>query len=449
MDTLRSEYTFPKEKPNMPFNKKIRLGWFTANNQVLLQKYLNNVCKGKSTVIEFGTWLGVSANFIAENISSDSTLICVDWWKGDTSIGTRDDEDELYKRYIDNVWNNRKKIIPVRMDGRKAAEYISKLGIQPDLIYLDMGHSYEEVIEDLNVITKEFPNVVIVGDDYLYWPGVRKAVLETRYRSDIHIPYLDIDKNCYALLYDKQDRYMTYNNDAIGRKTKRFYDKTVRKYSTEEIQYSLLPKYITGVKKVFIVPVYNTKDINKYSKMFKKKDKNNIFIVVLSKKKESLFSIYNYGYIYFNDYIKNKKHSYVFIYIDPSQIVNIEHYKSCEGFLSTTTINDINQEAYSSLGNMSIDETTMKKIKYFPHGIDDEMIYRFFLFKSLIDNKIVIHQYFVEKNINSNELDWDKLYPSLSKKKKEYYKIYDNKVKINLSILDKKVLSDNIYIIIV
>ena len=112
MDTLRSKYTFPKEKPNMPFNKKIRLGWFTANNQVLLQKYLNNVCKGKSTVIEFGTWLGVSANFIADNISSDSTLICVDWWKGDTSIGTRDDEDELYKRYIDNVWNNRKKIIP-------------------------------------------------------------------------------------------------------------------------------------------------------------------------------------------------------------------------------------------------------------------------------------------------------------------------------------------------
>ena len=242
---------------------------------------------------------------------------------------------------------------------------------------------------------------------------------------------------------------MTYNNNDIGKKTKRFYDKTVRKYSTEEIQYSLLPKYITGVKKVFIVPVYNTTDINKYSKMFKNKDKNNIFIVVLSKKKESLFSIYNYGYIYFNDYIKNKKHSYVFIYIDPSQIVNIEHYKSCEGFLSTTTINDINQEAYSSLGNMSIDETTMNKIKYFPHGIDDEMIYRFFLFKSLIDNKIVIHQYFVEKNINSNELDWDKLYPSLSKKKKEYYKIYNNKVKINLSILDKKNVSDSIYIVIV
>ena len=96
MNSLKLKFKFPSEKPNMPFNKKIRLGWFTANNQVLLQKYLTNVCKGKSTVIEFGTWLGVSANFIADNISNDSTLICVDWWKGDTSIGNRKNiEDEF------------------------------------------------------------------------------------------------------------------------------------------------------------------------------------------------------------------------------------------------------------------------------------------------------------------------------------------------------------------
>ena len=237
METLKKKFKFLHEKPNMPRDNKIIMGWFTANNQVLLKKYLNNVCSGKSIVIEFGAWLGVSSNFIADNISSDSTLICVDWWKGDTSIGNKEVlEDELYNRYIDNVWNNRTKIVPVRMDGKKAAVYISKLGIIPDLIYLDMGHSYDEVIEDLNVITASFPNVIIVGDDYLYWPGVRKAVLETRYKLDI--PYLDVDKNCYALLYKGQDKYMTYDNDSIGRKIKKFYDKRVKKYSHEEIQYS-------------------------------------------------------------------------------------------------------------------------------------------------------------------------------------------------------------------
>ena len=121
------------------------MGWFTANNQILLQKYLDNVCSRKSLVIEFGTWLGVSANFICDNLTSDSTLICVDWWKGDTSIGNRKNEDELYNRYIDNVWNNRKKIIPVRMDGRKAAIYISKLGIKPDLIYYTLDIHMEVI----------------------------------------------------------------------------------------------------------------------------------------------------------------------------------------------------------------------------------------------------------------------------------------------------------------
>ncbi len=447
MDTLREKYKFPNQKPNMPYNKKIRLGWFTANNQVLLQKYLNNVCKGKSIVIEFGTWLGVSANFIADNISNNSTLICVDWWKGDTSIGTREDEDELYKRYIDNVWNNRKKIIPVRMDGRKAAEYISKLGIQPDLIYLDMGHSYEEVIGDLDIITKSFPKVIIVGDDYLYWPGVRKAVLETRYLLDI--PYLNVDKNCYALLYEGQEKYMTYDNDVIGRNTKRFYDKTVHKYSTEEIQYSLQLHYKLKMNRVFIIPIYQTKDINKYENILKKKNNNDTFIIVLSKKKESLFSLYNYGYIYFKNHIQNKKHSYVFIYIDPSQIADIDNFKPCEGFLSITTTNDYNQEVYSSLGNMMIDESTMKKIEYFPHGIQDELIYRFFLFKTIIKNKIIIQQYFVDKKINNKNIDWDKIYKSLSLKKKKHYKIFDSKPNINLVILDQKKLSDKINIIIV
>lgn len=454
MDTLQSTFTFPNQKPNMPFDKKIRLGWFTANNQVLLQKYLNNICKGKSTVIEFGTWLGVSANFIADNISSDSTLICVDWWKGDTSIGTRQNEDELYHRYIDNVWNNRKKIIPVRMDGRKAAVYISKLGVQPDLIYLDMGHSYEEVIGDLNVLTKEFPNVVIVGDDYMYWPGVKKAVLETRYRLDI--PYLDVDKNCYALLYDKQDKYMTYDNDAIGKKTKRFYDKTVRDYSTEEIQYSLTPEYVSNTVRIFIIPVYKTKDINLYKNLLKDNKSKNIFIVVLSKKKESIFSIYNYGYKYFNDTLKKKGKKYTFIFIDPEQIVDSKDYKCCDGLLSITTFLDYNKDIYSSFGNLSIGEATMNKLKFFPHNINNKYIERYSLYYKIINMKLIIYQSFVKKNIGTIEIGHLKNNKQMMKRLygvkqniKKKWDVYMGNTEINLHVRSKKVLSDNIYIIIV
>ena len=352
----------------------------------------------------------------------------------------------LYKRYVDNVWNNRKKIIPVRMDGRKAAVYISKLGIQPDLIYLDMGHSYEEVIGDLNVITREFPNVIIVGDDYLYWTGVRKAVLETRYR--LNIPYLNIDKNCYALLYGKQEKYMTYNNNIFGKKIKRFYDKTIKKYTFEEIQYSLIPSYVSNTTRVFIIPIYKSSDINLYKHLFNQNNK--IYIIVLSKKKESLYSIYNYGYIYFNDKLKKDGKEYTYIFIDPEQIVDIKDYKCCDGILSITTIKDINQEVYSSLGNLSINEKCMKQIKYFPHDIQDLLINRYFFFKTITDNKFIIYQSFIKKNMNDTELDFNKLYSSLSNKKRKYYSTYNNKNHtVNLHILDKKILSQNIHIIIV
>ena len=170
MNILKKKFYFPDTKPNVPKNDKIKMGWFTANNMVLLKKYLRNVCTKKSIVIEFGTWLGMSAKFICDNISDDSTLICVDWWKGDTSIGfiTQEKEDLLYHRYIANVWNYRKKIIPVRMDGKKAAVYLSKLKIKPNLIYLDMGHSYEDVIADLNYeedsTCETDMNIVMTGD---------------------------------------------------------------------------------------------------------------------------------------------------------------------------------------------------------------------------------------------------------------------------------------------
>ena len=450
LKNLKEKFSFPSKKPNMPPDKNMVMGWFTANNQVLLKKYLLNRCIGKSVVIEFGTWLGVSAKFIAETISDDSTLICVDWWKGDTSIGRRNkDEDELYKRYIDNVWEYRKKIIPVRMDGKKAAVYLSKLSIKPDLIYLDMGHSYEEVIADLNVITEAFPNVIIIGDDYLYWPGVKKAVLETRYR--LNIPYLDIDKNCYALLYKNDKKYMTYNNSHIGKK--------VKFYKDEEIQYSLLPNFVNCKKKVFIIPIHMTNDIKLYSNIIK--DNKDILVVVKSRKKVSTFTLYNYGYLYFINNLADKDHldSYTFIFLDPNHNVDTKYYKCIDGLLSITKSLDLNNEVYSSLGSISIDNKTLQRIDLFPNGLDDEFVNRYFLYRKLIDNKLIIYQLFVDKRLNRLQLGHTKgkkmktnLHKIKSKIKKSYNTVMNKKQqipKIKIEVSEYKDCSNNIHIIIV
>ena len=63
-------------------------------------------------------------------------------------------------------------------------------------------------------------------------------------REEKKIPYLDIDYNCYALLYKEHKKYMTYDNDEYG--------KDVDKYKNQEIQYSFIPNKVI-CKKFFCV----------------------------------------------------------------------------------------------------------------------------------------------------------------------------------------------------
>jgi hypothetical protein len=447
LDNLKITYPFPKKKPNMPPNEKIIMGWFTANNQVLLKKYLINKCSKKSIIIEFGVWLGMSTNFIAENTTSDSTIICVDWWKGDTSIGiVNNKEDDLYKRYVDNVWINRDKIIPVKMDGKEAAIYLSKIGIKPDLIYLDMGHSYEEVIDDLKVITQAFPETIIIGDDYLFWTGVKKAVVEIRYI--LNIPYLNIDKNCYALVYEKDKKHMTYNNDEIG--------KHIEYYKNEEIQYSVVQEnQYNKNKRIFIIPIVENNDIKKYDNIIThiKKD-----LIIFVKSQHSIFTKFNYGYHYYIHYIekKNNTKNISFIFVNPEYIVDIDYYKTIDGFLSITTKLSNNKETYTSLENLSIDKKTMNILKNFPTYIMNNYVNRYFLFNNLIKNKIRINQLFSKKETNNFEighLKTDKLVMKKMEVTKNEISHSRDKIQKQMNRMDKlkinfeKKLSNNIYFI--
>tara|TARA_Y100001954_G_C15810129_1_gene604756 strand:- start:309 stop:1652 length:1344 start_codon:yes stop_codon:yes gene_type:complete len=432
MNILKKKFYFPDTKPNVPKNDKIKMGWFTANNMVLLKKYLRNVCTKKSIVIEFGTWLGMSAKFICDNISDDSTLICVDWWKGDTSIGfiTQEKEDLLYHRYIANVWNYRKKIIPVRMDGKKAAVYLSKLKIKPNLIYLDMGHSYEDVIADLNVIIKVFPNTIIVGDDYLYWPGVKKAVLEARYK--FNIPYLNVDKNCYALLYNDHFKYMTYDNNEIG--------KNIDFYSNEELQYSTVVKYNNN-KRVVVIPLSSNFNLDRVKPILKE-NKKDMFILVKSNK--SIFSKYNFAYKWFMNNLKNKNQKNIsFIFVDPNQFIELSNCKTTSGILSITNSINNNKETYTSLGTLSIDINTMKIIDNFPHNIDDIYVNRYLLFQKIIKNKLIIYQKFIKKNIGKLEIGHDKKNKQIMNKLKYVRNLLKKVFEFNEKNTNQRICVDN------
>ena len=162
-------------------------------------------------ILEFGSWLGLSADYISKRIHPDCILICIDWWKGDTSIGF-DVRDDLYEQFLVNIWKYKNNIIPIKMDGKTVMKYLAKLNIKPDLIYLDMDHSYDAVKADLKMLYKCFPNTLILGDDILYWDGVRKAVNEIK--TEYNIFSLEINQNCYALIakkYAEQNNLTKYN----------------------------------------------------------------------------------------------------------------------------------------------------------------------------------------------------------------------------------------------
>ena len=86
------------------------------------------------------------------------------------------------------------------MDGRKAMKLISDLGIKPDLIYLDMDHSYESAKGDLVELMKYFPDTLILGDDILYWKGVAQAVKETM--KEYKLTNLEINKILMRLFHN-------------------------------------------------------------------------------------------------------------------------------------------------------------------------------------------------------------------------------------------------------
>ena len=92
--------------------------------------------------------------------------------------------ETLYDTYIVNMWKWKERVVPVKMDGRKAMKLLSELGIKPDLIYLDMDHSYESAKGDLVMLMKYFPDTLIFLRTYTsILSGVTKLPIIRRFMA--------------------------------------------------------------------------------------------------------------------------------------------------------------------------------------------------------------------------------------------------------------------------
>jgi hypothetical protein len=144
-----------------------------------------------STIVEVGSWKGHSANFMADKLRSfgiSGKIICVDTFLGSqehwSDVGYLKElhlehgRPTIFERFMGNTIAraNQDLILPLPLPASTAAVVMSNFGFKADLIYIDAGHEYADVMADL---TSYWPllsgNGVLFGDDYFHAP-LRQAV---------------------------------------------------------------------------------------------------------------------------------------------------------------------------------------------------------------------------------------------------------------------------------
>ena len=140
--------------------------------------------------VEVGAWFGKSTNYLATKIRESEkniNFVSVDTWKGTDDEALHQNivnsfNGDIFYEFIDNVVlsNNYNQFNVIKDTSKNASNNFGNSSI--DFIMIDAGHSYESLMEDLNVWYKKVkPGGYITGDDYGVFNGVTKAANEFFY----------------------------------------------------------------------------------------------------------------------------------------------------------------------------------------------------------------------------------------------------------------------------
>jgi predicted O-methyltransferase YrrM len=166
-----------------------RIDGFISDDELY---WLAGEAREHKTIIEVGSWHGRSSRSIADNMSNSSTLYCVDHWLGSGSerdtyhrSATFKDGDHAFITFADNLFDHihSGRVIPLRMCSSNAAELLRKKRVKAGMVFIDAGHTYEEVKRDIDLwLPLVIEGGVICGHDYYHeenmWPEVQQAVDE-------------------------------------------------------------------------------------------------------------------------------------------------------------------------------------------------------------------------------------------------------------------------------
>ena len=180
---------WPNKRPET--EKKI-IGNLNAENKVEL-KVLCESLTPNDIIVEYGTYYGLSALFLAEN--SKAYIVTVDHFKGSKEHNNWPNLKPLIpmmeETAIANLWDYRERVhIYKGLTAEFPAEDVLDTR-DVKLVYVDASHETIDVSNDIAAAYHGFKSACICGDDWI-WPSVRKAV-ETFAKSHKKEIYINVN----------------------------------------------------------------------------------------------------------------------------------------------------------------------------------------------------------------------------------------------------------------
>lgn len=147
-------------------------GWMSFKEQLFLFTQAGNM----ESVIELGSWKGKSTHAICSSGCPD--VVAIDTWMGskaEPSAHAQAKDGSVFEEFKRNV-GHFKNLTIIKDDINNAVLDIPDKSV--DMIFIDAGHTYEEVREDIRK-WKGKAKILLCGHDYVSgWPGVKQAVDE-------------------------------------------------------------------------------------------------------------------------------------------------------------------------------------------------------------------------------------------------------------------------------
>jgi len=141
-------------------------------------------------IVEVGTWLGGSARYmanaaIAQGIE-DLEIVCIDTFLGSVEMWDRSSyimdckngRPTIYDQFLSNTLHTgfQNIITPFPCDSQNAFLTLKNFNVVPDLVYIDAGHDFFSVLNDLqNWSSIIRPGGILIGDDWFHVP-IKEAV---------------------------------------------------------------------------------------------------------------------------------------------------------------------------------------------------------------------------------------------------------------------------------